>query len=338
MANSLEVFVGLDYHQETVQVCVISGTGKILKNQACLNDWRKIRQLVGPRRRKVSVAIEACCGAADLGQELAEKGGWSVSLAHPGYVARIKQSPDKTDFGDARLLADLIRVGYLPKVWLAPQEIRELRKIVRYRSQLVDDRRRLKLRLRAILRDERVVAPEVRPWTRTWLRWIREEAELSTTSRWIVKQHVNRLEQFDRDIRAVERELQMWAEGDQLCLKLMQLKGIGLITAITLRAEIGRFDRFARGKQLARFCGLSPRNASSGSRQSDSGLIKAGNPQLRCILIEAAHRLMSREPRWQKFSARLRRKGKPTNVIVAAVANRWIRWLYHQMQAERLTC
>jgi len=333
---SIEVFVGLDYHQETVQVCVMTKTGRILKNQACPNDWRKIRQVVGPRRRNVSAAIEACCGAANLAQEMAEKAGWSVSLAHPGYVARIKQSPDKTDFGDARLLADLIRVGYLPKVWLPPEKIRQLRKLVRYRSQLVDDRRRVKLRLRAILRDERVALPEIRPWTCAWLKWVREEAELTKTSRWVVEQQLDRIGQCSCQIRQVEKALAAWADEDQVCLKLMELAGVGLITALTLRSEVGRFDRFGTGKQLARFCGLSPRNASSGSRQSDSGLIKAGNPQLRCVLIEAAHRLMWREPRWRSFTGRLQRKGKPRNVIVAAVANRWVRWLYHQMQPERL--
>lgn len=338
MSSNVETFVGLDYHQETIQVCVMRKDGKVLKNRACLNDWRKVREVVGPRRQNVSVAIEACCGAADLAQELAEKAGWSVSLAHPGYVARIKQSPDKTDFSDARLLADLVRVGYLPKVWLPPQQIRELRKLVRYRSQLVDDRRRLKLRLRAILRDERVVLPEVRPWTRVWLKWVREEAELSTTSQWIVERQLDRLGQLNREVREVERELQTWAEQDQVCLKLMEQAGVGLITAITLRSEVGRFDRFGNGKQLARFCGLSPRNASSGTRESDSGLIKAGNPHLRCVLIEAAHRLILRESRWRSFHARLARKGKPRNVIVAAVANRWIRWLYYQMQPEQLAC
>ena len=81
------------------------------------------------------VAIECCCGAANLAKELADQTGWNVSLAHPGFVARMKQNPDKTDFTDARILADLHRVGYLPKVWLAPREIRELRRIVRFRQR-----------------------------------------------------------------------------------------------------------------------------------------------------------------------------------------------------------
>ena len=106
------------------------------------------------------------------------------------------------------------------------------------------------------------------------------------------------------------------------------------MTACVIRAEIGRFDRFQSGKQLARFCGLSPRNVSSGTRQADAGLIRAGNPQLRATLIEAAQRLVRFDPHWKALRVRLQRAGKPYNVIVAAVANRWMRWLFHQVQPE----
>ena len=117
----------------------------------------------------------------------------------------------------------------------------------------------------------------------------------------------------------------------------MTFHGIGLITAVTMRAEIGRFDRFQSGKQLARFCGLSPRNASSSQRQADAGLIKAGNPQLRTVLIQLGQRLAQRtKGRWASLVYRMLNKGKPKNVVVAAVANRYMRWLYHQMQPEQL--
>jgi transposase len=106
----------------------------------------------------VLAAIECCCGAANLAKQLADL-GWNISLAHAGFVARMKQNPDKTDFADARILADLVRVGYLPKVWLAPDDIVELRRLVRFRRQLVAERRDVKLRIRALLRDERIKVP-----------------------------------------------------------------------------------------------------------------------------------------------------------------------------------
>jgi transposase len=119
---------------------------------------------------------------------------------------------------------------------------------------------------------------------------------------------------------------------DPEVVRLQEQKGIGPVTAWTLRAEIGRFDRFRSGKQLSRFCGLSPRNASSGSRQADAGLMRAANPQLRAVLIEAAHRLARFEPKWRELALRLRAAGKPGSVTAAGVANRWVRWLFHQMQ------
>jgi len=281
------------------------------------------------------VAIEACTGAADLAEELGLHAGWSVDLAHAGYVHRMKQGPDKTDWGDARVLADLERVGYLPRVWLAPQEIRELRRVVRYRQQLAGERRNAKLRVSALLRDQRLSCSYARRWTLAWRGWL-SQAELSPESRWIIDRHVRRLDQVVQEIAEVERHLGEMTRTDVMVRRLERYKGIGPVTAWTVRAEVGRFDRFRSGKQLSRFCGLSPCNASSGQRQADAGLIKAGNRQLRATLIEAAHRLMRRDPRWIALANSWERRGKPRCLVVAAVANRWVRWLYHELQPDRL--
>lgn len=338
---SEDVFVGLDYHAESVQVCVLDRQGKLLANQSCPNNWRAVEALVQRRCGKevlVQAAIESCCGAASLADELIGQARWSVDLAHPGYVARMKQSPDKTDYGDARMLADLERVGYLPRVWLAPEEVRELRRLVRYRQSLVQEQRHLKLRIGAALREARQKPPEgLNSWTKAWVRWVQQEAALSPNARRVVERQLQRLVNLRQEIAEVADLLEQQTQGDPLVQKLLAQPGIGLITAVTIRAEIGRFDRFRTGKQLSRFCGLSPRNASSGQRQADAGLIRAGNPQLRTVLVEAAHRLMRHDERWLKMNHQLRHRGKPASVATAAVANRWVRWLFHQMQPAKLT-
>jgi transposase len=319
----------LDYHDASVQVCVMQHSGIILGNRSCSNRAEEIVAYVEQFGPAVRTGIEACTGSADLAEELVRH-GWSVDLAHPGYVSRMRQSPDKHDWGDARLLADLERVGYLPRVWLAPQETRELRRLVRYRQNLVDERRNARQRIRALLREHRV-RREGNPWTRAWLAWA-AHAELGEQSRWIMDQLLGNVQRLNQDIRAVEKRLDTITEKDPLVQALLEQSGIGPVTAWTLRAEIGRFDRFRTGKQLSRFCGLTPRNASSGARQADAGLIQAGNPQLRAVLIEAAHRLQRCDERWNAFASRLLRAGKPKCVVTAAVGNRWIRWLFHQMQ------
>src|SRR5213593_2376294 len=189
--GSLALFVGLDYSDKAVQVCLLDRDGRQVANRWCQNDWRLIVEFAQRHGTVVEAAIESCTGAANLAEELATRAGWSVHLAHPGYVARMKQTPDKTDYQDARLLADLVRVGYLPRVWLAPEPVRELRRLVRYRQQLVDQRRALKLRIRAMLREERCrMLHESRAWTKAWLAWLTHHAQVSVQSRWVLDRHV----------------------------------------------------------------------------------------------------------------------------------------------------
>jgi transposase len=333
--SSVATFVGLDYHQDSVQVCVLDAQGKQLVNRSVANDANIVQRVATQHGAPTRVAIEACCGAADLAEVLATRCGLPVELAHPGYVARLKRSPDKTDLGDAQLLADLARVNYLPRVWLAPEATRQLRRLVRHRTQLVRRRTDVKLRVRALLRENRLRCPEARAWTKAWLAWLTEQAKLSTSDRWLMEDHLAELRSLTERIAAVERQIAAATTDDPVVAQLLDLSGVGLVTAATLRAEIGRFERFDTGKQLARFCGVTPRNASSGARQADAGLIQAGNPELRKVLIELAHRLIRMlDPKWGQLAAGMLQRGKPKNVVVAAVANRWVRWLHHELRKE----
>jgi transposase len=331
--SSIPVFVGLDYHQDSVQVCVLDQEGKTLGNRSLGNDADAIESFVNRHGVPRRMAIEACCGAADLAEELVTEKNQTVLMAHPGYVSRMKRSPDKTDLGDAQLLADLVRVNYLPRVWLAPKAIRELRRLIRYRASAVKQRTTIKLRLRGLLRENRLKCKDANAWTKAWIMWLRETTELSDSDRWIVERHLAELAFQNQNIAATEARLRQAVKDDPLVEKLLSLYGVGLVTAVTIRAEVGRFDRFDTGKQLARFCGVTPRNASSGAKQADAGLIRAGNPALRQVLIELAHRLICRgNTRWTQVAQKLLKRGKPRNVVVAAVANRWTRWLFHEMK------
>ena len=92
--SSLAVFVGLDYHQAFVQVCVMDASGTMLMNRKCDNSVAALVEAVRPYGVTVTAAIESCCGAADLAEELVAA-GWQVSLAHVTYVRKLKQSPDR---------------------------------------------------------------------------------------------------------------------------------------------------------------------------------------------------------------------------------------------------
>ena len=327
-------FLGIDYHQAFVQVCVMDADGNILMNRRCASTVTAVRQAVEqavPRGAAVQAAIEACNGAADFAEELVAT-GWQVSLAHATYVHKLKQSPDKTDWSDARMLADLTRVGYLPKVWLPPRDLRQLRHLVRRRQQLAERRRTAKQRVTALLRAERVEFTGSR-WTKAWLKAVRKCADLGEQGLWVVNELLDEAVEVQRQLDRTEARLEDLTRDDPFVKHLRTQRGVGLITAVTLRAEWGTMARFRSGKQLSRFCALSPRNASSGQKQADAGVIQAGNRELRRVLIETAHRLMRCDPRWQALGQSLKARGKKTNVAAVAVANRWVRWLYHPLKA-----
>jgi len=338
--SKVPCLVGLDYHDDGVQVCVLDERGGQLLNRACPNDWRKVAEAAGSVGVVKRAAIEACCGAADLAEELAAHAGWQVDLAHPGYVAKMRRSPDKTDYSDGRMLADLTRVGYLPKVWLASAHERDLRQLVNHRQALVDQRRAAKLRVGAVLREHRAKPPskgaakgaaKVSRWTRAWVEWAKSAPELSEHARWVVGDLLEEMAHLDKKVAAADARLREATKGDAVAGRLMAEPGVGEVTAWVLRAFVGRFDRFATAKQFARYCGLSPCNASTGARQADAGLVRGCNKLLRATLVQAAHRLAVREKRWRELSASLRARGKPACVAVAAVANRWARGLWHRM-------
>lgn len=329
--SMISVAVGLDYHPGSVQVCVMDSQGKVLTNGTRPNCAEELNRVVRLHGQQIRAAIEVSPGAAHLAHELVTKFGWLVEMAHPGYVARIKQSPDKTDYGDARLLADLTRVGYLPKVWLAPPEIQDLRTLTRHRAELAAQRRATKLRVRAILRNYRLKGT-ANAWTKHWLAWVRDEAVLPEQARWVLERHLTEIERLKGEIDVVEKRMADVTKDNRYVQFLFSQHGIGLVTAVTLAAEIGRVDRFRSAKQLSRFCGVTPRNASSGSRQADAGLIKASNPELRRVIIEAAQRLIRYDESWHAFYERMKERGKPYCVIVAAAANRWVRQMYHPLK------
>jgi transposase len=338
--SNVPLFVGLDYHQDSIQVCVLNQQGQVLLNRSAANDAAELARIIRPLGIVQRVGIEACCGAADLGEELVQQLGWNVSLGHPAYIAKMKSSPDKSDYSDGRLLADLTRVGYLPRVWLAPAHIRDLRQLVNPRQRLVNEKRSLKLQAGAILREQRVKIGKENGarWSKRWMCKLREHVEvvevqgLSEQARWIVNELMNDIAATEIKLARADARLEQATRNDPIIAKLRQQPGVGPVTAWVLRATVGDFNRFKRAKQLSRYCGMSPCNASSGNKTADAGLIEGCNKTLRMTVVQAAHRLIRTSPRWQKLALNLMQRGKPTNVIVAAVGNRWVRTLHHAMK------
>jgi transposase len=188
----------------------------------------------------------------------------------------------------------------------------------------------IKLQIRGLLKEERVVEGcTASAWTKRWRAWL-AAVPLSEQGRWVLERQLALLARWEDELRTTDQRLEEVTRTDPVVDQLLRQPGVGLVTACLLRAVIGRFDRFRTGKQLAKYCGLSPCNASSGRRQADAGLITAGHDDLRAVLIQLAKRLPRHESRWQDLHAKLRRT-KAANVASAAIANRWVRRLHYEL-------
>ena len=325
---------GIDYHERVLQVAVQSMDGCKYSTMRCRNDVEEVVRFISSVGGAERVALEACTGSAKFADELRAASGWKTQLCHPGYVQRMKNNPDKSDKSDAYLICDLTRVNYLPEVWLAPPQIRDLRTLVRYREHLVQGRKTVKIKLRALLRNERIRIGEVRLRSKRGVEALRQAiCKFPEHGRWVFEDLLQELGHAGEKVRRCEARFAQVAANDWLVRQLMEESGVGLITAVVIRAEIGTFTRFRKGKQLAKFCGLSPCNVSSAEKQADSGLIQAGNSVLKRCLIQAGHVLCRHHPRWKELRARLLSAGKPYSVMLAAVVNRWLRELFHRMVA-----
>jgi transposase len=205
---------------------------------------------------------------------------------------------------------------------------------VNHRQRLVDQRRALKLQVGAVLREQRVKIPKDRGsrWSKTWTASARDNESLGEQARWIVNDLLDEVVHYEKKVVRAEARLRLAARGDKVVERLLKQEGIGEVTAWVMRAYIGRFDRFKTAKQLSRYCGLSPCNASSGARTADAGLVDGCNRLLRQTVVQAAHRLIRTSDRWGTFARRMKRRGKPACVIVGAVGNRWVRTLHHAMK------
>lgn len=335
MSRVPDFYVGIDFHQDFSTVCVMDGDGETIFQQNCDSTAAYIHGFVRWRLETdkiiVHAAVEACGGSAKLAEDLRGL-GWEIQLAHASTIARLRKNIDKTDKQDAHVLADLVRVGYVPRVYLAPERQRQLRSLVRYRQQLAKQRGQTKLRIRGLMRESHLRINSASAWTLTWVAELRERiSELGEERAWVCEQLLEELEHVHKRLAPAEKRLQLAVAKAPGSAQLLAQPGIGLVTAAMLLAEIGDFTRFRNGKQLSRYCGLAPVNCSSGERERQSGIGKACNGDLRRVLIEASHRLSRYVPRWREMKNHLLRQGKKRSVATVAVANRWLRRLHYDM-------
>jgi transposase len=288
-------FLGLDVHAETIAVAVAEPEGEVRSLGTIPNRAESIRKLI----RKLGPAdqLRACYEAGPTGYvlywQLSELGVDCAVIAPT--LAPVKAGDRvKTDRRDAERLARSHRAGDLTAVWVPDAASEALRDLVRAREAAKQDQLRARHRLgKFLLRQGQRPVTGVKAWTTAYMTWVwqlrftqsaQDAARLDYLHE--VEHMVERIKRLEESIReAVQQappQIQAVVQG------LQALRGIALISAVTIASEVGAVSRFQNARQLMSYSGMVPSENSSGKRTQRGGITKSGNAHLRRILGEAA--------------------------------------------------
>ncbi len=278
--------IAIDLGGRKSQVCERSSDGKIVEERSC--ETRSLRAYL--RQRPPSrVVIETCAeafGVADAALEL----GHQVRVV-PATLVRalgVGARGIKNDQRDARLLSEASCRMDLPSVHIPAKQSREWKSMCGMREALVSTRTKLINTVRGWLRGE--AWPLRSGATETFAERVRKlfrERSATRLPRFVERQ-LTTIETLNEQIAEADDELADLAKNDETCQRLMTVPGVGPVVAIRFAAAIDERERFANAHRLESYLGLTPGENSSSERQRRTSLTKAGAPQVRWALTQAA--------------------------------------------------
>jgi transposase len=289
-------FVGLDVHADTIAVAVAESGGEVRSLGQIANRPESIRKLM--KKLGPADSVRACYEAGPTGYVIywqLTALGVRCDVVAPTLVPVKAGDRVKTDRRDAEKLARSYRAGDLTAVWVPDAAHEALRDLVRAREAAKKDQLRARHRLgKFLLRHGRRPPTGMTSWTQRYLAWIKtavhfeQPAQEATLLDYLheVEHVAGRIAGLERAIDEAVRTVP--ARMRAVIDALQALRGIALVSAVTIVAEVGELSRFTRAPQLMGYAGLGTREDSSGSRTRRGGITKTGNAHLRRIVIEAA--------------------------------------------------
>ena len=207
---------------------------------------------------EIQVAIEPVAGWRWV-SDLLEASGMRVHIAHPRKIDLIAKSTKKNDTEDARTLANLLGAGYFPEAHKSSDEIYQLRLLLRERTFMIRQRTSIKNQIHGIATTQGLhTIASGNPLFK------KGKAAILGSDNFILKQLHLLVEDFEQRVAPFDVRLQAELEHHPIAKLLMSFPGVGIVTALTIVAEVDDFNRFSNGKKLAAFAGLVPRQRSSG--------------------------------------------------------------------------
>lgn len=327
------IYVGMDVHVRNSYLHVTDAAGQVLAQGRCPNTYQELAEfLEAVEGEEVRACLESTTNSRavrDLvlrcGQKLGAK--MTAEVLDARKLRIIAESVAKCDRLDAKVINELSRSNLkLPTCYMPDDEEFALREHLRARTDLVRIRTMLKNRVHAVLHRRGILTPSRLDLFTEAGRAFLEQMELDEAGRAILSRYLAELDHISQMVRESTASLKAlarrprWAKSAAL---LQTMPGIGLITALTVLAELGDLGRFRGRAAVANYAGLVPVMRDSNEKHYHGGITHRGSSHLRHVMTEAAWVAVFRVPVYSDLFARVAgRKGKA--VAIVAVARRML--------------
>lgn len=328
--------VGVDLAKNVFQVHGVDARDKpVWERSLRRKDW--LGEIYKRLEPEAEIGFEACAGAHHWARELMQR-GYRVKLMAPQFVKPYVKS-NKTDRNDAAAICEAMSRPSMRFVAVKSAEQQDIQAVHRVRSELMKQRTGKANQIRGLVGEYGLVAPlHLSALRRALPEWL-EDAEngLSDRFRRLLAGLADDLRRLDTRITELDEEIDMLVKSSSTTQRLLQLRGVGPITATALVAALGSGEAFRRGRDFAVSLGLTPKQHSSGGKDRLLGISKRGDAYLRKQLVHGARAAVRTaanhdDPlsQWvQKLSAR-----KHTNKVVVALANKTARMAWALIRYE----
>jgi transposase len=317
--------IGIDLGKTVFHLVGLDSSGKVAVRKRC----SRTQLLAYTANMRVQViGMEACSGSHFLGRALRTQ-GHDVRLMPAQYVKPYIKT-NKSDYIDAEAIAEAVQRPTMRFVPIKTAEHLDLQAVHRVRERWVMRRTAVVNQIRGLLLERGLTLPKGRSHVDHALPEILTDPalRLSGSFRVLLGQLQLELEQLTERIEQMDAVIQQTARENEACQRLTAIPGIGPVTATALVAAIGNGAGFRRGKDLAAWVGMVPREYSTGGKQKLLGISKRGNSYLRRLFVQGARVVMQyRTKQAPGLSAWLTQLLARThqNVAVVALANKLLR-------------
>jgi len=308
--------IGCDYHPSWQQICWVDTiTGETEEKKLEHASGEAVKFYRGLREPAL-IGMEST-GNCQWFVEMATTAGHEVWIGDAAKIRACEVRQQKHDRRDAALILKLLLEGRFPRIWTPSGEEKDLRQLLIHRHKLVRVRAQVKTELQHLAMNQGITK-RGKLWSKAGEKVLHELPLKPWASRrredlFKVREMLN--EQIDRLDQAVVEV----AQKNEKARLLMTQPGVGPITSMAFVLTMGDVSRFPRGKQVASYLGLIPREYSSGGHQRFGSISKQGNRFMRMLLVEAAQTAVRCDPGFRnEYLHRCHKKAKGVAKVAAA--------------------